>query len=520
MESLSRRMFVGGLGALIASGALATAAGCSPQSATDMADTGTTDTVKDDIVPDSTVECDILVIGAGASGLTAALQAAQLEARTICLEATGDVGGNAFGIEGIFGVDSSMCKAQNLDVSAGALIRKEMDQSQYRCNSLALTDLVHASGENIDWMLDNGILFDRVDTYVGDLPVFHYFTTGSGAESFIAPLRAAAEKAGAEFVFNAHADALATDENGRVCGAFATDANGVTRYDAKAVIVATGGFADNIELRSQIGYTEDTPVFGAPGRDGSGHTMCIEAGAASNLRNACGMGGVWVDGISFARGLSSVLNIIWVNENGERFVNEDLGMENPMGGANVLAQQERVYGLFDQALMEEYLAADSDNFSALLAGGEVPDQHEVLQQAIEKGIAFEAATLADLAAQIEVDEAMLQATVDRFNGFCAEGDDRDYGKGAPFLVPYGEGPFYAIAISNGLATTLGSVRTDRNFSALDAEGNPIEGLYVVGVEGAMLWASLYTMNISGSACANNVHSGRIAAQHAAKTCLA
>lgn len=514
MTTISRRGFIGGASVALAAGMMAGVVGCAPKGSEEsnaLSETGT------NVTPDEERECDILVIGAGASGLSASLEAALSGAKVVCVEGTAQAGGNAFGIEGVFGVGSKMCREANIDVSTGALVRKEMDMSQYRGSSLALVDMIHASGENIDWLVDNGVLFDRVDTYVGELPVFHWFATGSGAESFIAPLYDACVKAGVEFVFETHGDSLVVNEEGHVVGAIVTGDTCI-QYNAKAVIVATGGFADNKELLAEIGFGEDTPIFGAPGHDGSGHIMCVDAGAASNLKNASPMGGVWVDGVSFAKGLSSVFNIIWVNENGERFVNEDLGTENPMGGAHALKAQERVYGIFDNALMEEYLAADGEAFAALLAG-EQTDQHEVLEEAIAKGIAFKASTLDELASLIEVDGSTFAATMDRFNELCQTGDDRDFGKAAPFLAAYGEGPYYAIRISDGLACILGSVVTDRNFNALTEDKRVIEGLYVTGLEGAMLWANLYTMNISGSCCANNVYSGRKAAQHALEHCV-
>lgn len=515
MTTISRRSFIGGTSMMLAAGMMAGMAGCAFKGSSESETPGAAAAT---VAPDEERECDILVIGAGASGLTASLEAALSSAKVVCVEGTPQAGGNAFGIEGVFGVGSKMCREANIDVSTGALVRKEMDMSQYRGSSLALVDMIHASGENIDWLVDNGVLFDRVDTYVGDLPVFHWFATGSGAESFIAPLYDACVKAGVEFVFETHGDSLVVSEDGRIIGAMVTNNGNCIQYNAKAVIVATGGFADNKELLAEIGFGEDTPIFGAPGHDGSGHIMCVNAGAASNLQNASPMGGVWVDGVSFAKGLSSVFNIIWVNENGERFVNEDLGTENPMGGAHCLKSQERVYGIFDNALMEEYLSADGEAFAALLAG-EKTDQHEVLEEAIAKGIAFKAETLDELAKLIEIDGTTFAATIKRFNDNCKTGEDRDFGKSPAFLASYGDGPYYAIRISDGLACILGSVVTDRNYNALTEDKQPIEGLYVTGLEGAMLWANLYTMNISGSCCANNVYSGRTAARHAIEHCI-
>ena len=120
----------------------------------------------------------------------------------------------------------------------------------------------------------------------------------------------------------------------------------------------------------------------------------------------------------------------------------------------------------------------------------------------------------ELAELMGVDAAALSATVERYNGYCDEGVDEDYGKPAELLMPVRQAPFYAVHITIDVQVSIGSIATDRSFRALSEAGEPIKGLYVVGVEGAMLWANVYTMNIAGGCNANNVYSGRVAARHA------
>ena len=82
-----------------------------------------------------------------------------------------------------------------------------------------------------------------------------------------------------------------------------------------------------------------------------------------------------------------------------------------------------------------------------------------------------------------------------------------------------EGTVYAVEIKSSLGKTMGSLKTDRNFNVVDEQAEPIAGLYAVGVEGAMIWANVYTMNISGSCGAHNIYSGRTAVLHAVETRL-
>ena len=237
--------------------------------------------------------------------------------------------------------------------------------------------------------------------------------------------------------------------------------------------------------------------------------MLVAAGAKSIRDRTAYLSAMSVHGLpdffndgrfSFLIGVASPY-ALWVNENGERFTNEDFA------GGNVMLMTLPTRGngdtnvIFDKATMETYTGGDE---VAL----------EQLQQGLDNGEIRQADTLEELAEKIGVDADALEATVARYNGYCDEGADEDYGKPAELLAPVAEAPFYAVHITIDVQVSIGSVETDRSFRAIDESGQAIEGLYVVGVEGAMLWAGVYTMNIAGACNANNVYSGRVAARHA------
>ena len=157
--------------------------------------------------------------------------------------------------------------------------------------------------------------------------------------------------------------------------------------------------------------------------------------------------------------------------------------------------------VLDSAMMETYSNGND----------EIYDQIEMGKEA---GSIFQADTIEELAEAMGVPADTLKATFDEYNGMCEAKSDHNYGKNADALVAFEKAPFYALRISHGLNSTIGSIYTDRSFHALDENMEPIEGLYVVGVEGAMLWSNLYTINVSGGCNANNVNSGRTAARDA------
>lgn len=518
MENVTRRAFVGGMGALLAAGA-AVASGCAPQggeNAQKLSETG--DEQRALPTPDETVECDIAVVGAGCSGLAACVQAAEAGASVICIEAKNVAGGAAGGVEGLFAVNSQIQKDQNISVSMGEMIRTELEQNQYRNSGLVLRDLVKASGEDIDWLVTKGVRFGKVDNYVGYHPIFHWFETGTGAESYIVPMNETAIQEGVEFMLETHADELIRDEAGVVTGLFATKGDGtVVQVNAKAVVLATGGYAERLDLLAEFGYTEENCIPTTMGCDGSGHDMAIAVGGASNTSNMGMLGGTTVPDLpaffeggyfcSVMNSLSNIPWVLWVNEKGERFVNEDLSLANHMITANPIRMCRRAYILMDEAMMNDYVNGDEQGLKELEDG-----------QA--KGIIVKASSWDELAQAIEAESPTLRETVEEYNRCCEAQDDSDFGKAPEFLRALAsEGTVYAVEVKSSLGKTMGSLKTDRNFNVVDDEANPIEGLYAVGVEGAMIWANVYTMNISGSCGAHNVYSGRTAVMHAMETRL-
>lgn len=460
--------------------------------------------------PDTTVDCDIAVVGAGASGLCTAVQAAQLGANVVCLESQPASGGNINGVEGCFGIGSSMQKEQGIEIDPGATIRSELAASQCRASGLGYVDMVHASGENIDWLIENGVTFGGVDCDKGDIMVFHRFASGTGAADFTQPMTAKAEELGVMFMYETAATSLVKGDNGAVTGVLAEGPDGSVQVNAKAVIVATGGFAQNEELMAGVALNKHVTYGGFPGHDGSGHLMCVDAGARSYRDRAAmlvafdieGTPGYYSGGLfAFVFGVGAPY-AVWVNQNGERFINEDCAATNPMLMCMPHLEQQESYAVIDSAMLATYAGDNLDTALEQIEGG------------IEFGSIYKADTIAELAEATGL--AGLEATIEEYNGFAAAGSDSNFGKDPSALVAVAEAPFYALRVSSGLNSTIGSIYTDRSFHALDDDMNPIEGLYVVGVEGAMLWSNLYTINVSGGCNANNVNSGRVAAQDACK----
>lgn len=510
-NGISRRNFVKGFTvAGLGTAALAGLAGCAPSNtaSSEEASGGNEGASKTfDVV--ETKECDICVIGAGASGLAAAVEAAQGGASVICLESQGVTGGNINGVEGCFGIGSQMQKDLDIEIDPGATIASELAASQMRVSGPGYVDMMHASGENIDWLVENGVQFGGVDVDKGTIMVFHRFPSGHGAADYAEPMTAKAEELGVEFVLETKAHTLIKNESGVVTGVYADGDDGTIQVNAKAVIVATGGFAQNEELMAGVSENEYFTYGGMEGHDGSGHLMCVEAGARSYRDRSAmlmafdieGTPGYYDGGLfAFVLGVAAPY-AVWVNQDGERFCNEDCAATNAMCMCMPHMTYLETFCVLDSAMMETYSNGND----------EIYDQIEMGKEA---GSIFQADTIEELAEAMGVPADTLKATFDEYNGMCEAKSDHNYGKNADALVAFEKAPFYALRISHGLNSTIGSIYTDRSFHALDENMEPIEGLYVVGVEGAMLWSNLYTINVSGGCNANNVNSGRTAARDA------
>ena len=300
MENLSRRSFLalGTLGA--ASAAAAGLAGCAPQTkgsaSTDLATTGnrSSEPINSsgiEVNPDEVVEVietNIVIVGSGLSGLAAAVQAAENGDDFILLEAQATLGGNGQGVEGTFAVDSRFQKEQNIQVDRSIIMQEELGKTQWVADGLLYKDLCDNSAANIEWLVDQcGCeLEGTIDNYpfgvsVGSVDTFHWWKDGAAYVGYVMPMQQKLRDAAADIRLNNRALEFSYDENGAINGVYAIDAFGdLVQYQAKAVIVATGGFADDDRRMTKWGFDLTTlERIGTPGHFGDGINMTIAAGA-------------------------------------------------------------------------------------------------------------------------------------------------------------------------------------------------------------------------------------------------
>ncbi|SHN74694.1 FAD-dependent oxidoreductase [Desulfitobacterium chlororespirans] len=510
IKGVSRRTFLKGAVGVAGVTALGLS-GC-----TSNVQTESTGTTKKAFKADEVISCDIVIIGVGASGLAAAVEAGEAGAKVVCIEGQSTAGGGARGVEGCFAVGSRMQKEQGIKIpSLGKLVREELETGQFRSSGEGYIDLIKNSGENLDWLLDHGVKFGEIGSGDKSNPhpnqVFHYYESGAGAQDYVVPMLAAAEKAGVRFMYKTKGESLIMDEAGAAKGVYASTGDGKTlQINASSVIVATGGFAENLEYVAENGInTEYYHYEGFPGSDGSGNRMVVEAGGANNRQNAAylnilsikGLPGYFQNGkFSFWIGVAAPY-AIWVNEKGRRFVNEDFAGENPMSMAIPVRSTKKTFIVMDQALMDKFTDGDAEAIKQL-------------QDGLNSGEIVSGNSVDELAKAMNVDPANLNETFERYNASCKQQDDAGFGKDPSALISFNPGSLYGLHVGYSITAAIGSIKTDNNFNAIDTKGNPIKGLYVVGIEGTMLWANMYTFKVGGTCNGNNINSGRTAAKNA------
>lgn len=509
---LSRRSFLG-VAAACGLAAGAGLAGCAPKPDDDpTAQENEQEQPDKNMAPTDikeTLDADVLVVGLGMSGLAAAVQAASNGAKVIGIEKMNATGGNGIGVEGIFAVGSSLEVEQGIEIDPAEIVRGELEASQWASGGDLWLDLVHSSGGNVDWLMEQGVKFSGVvDDYHGNsaYPDFHWFDGDVASSGYIPQMTDKAKELGVDMLLETPAVGLIQDGQGAVTGAYAeSKERGTLQINAKSVILATGSWGQSKDYISQRGFMYDNVRYGGvDGHEGDGITMASAAGArnfvSNSTFNCTNTIGEFEFKSTFIWNAGGGGTCLFVNENGDRFINEDFAQNNFELQSVPAMTQKQMYTVFDRAILETWLK-------------DAPDELDTVDNANDEALA-KADTIEEAAKAIGLDADALKATVDQYNRLASAGVDTDFGKAPEFLVPITQPPFYVGKLTQELLVGIGGIETNRHGQALDHDKNPIAGLYAIGTDGCMLYRNIYTINVGGTCNANNINSARNAANHA------
>jgi urocanate reductase len=453
---------------------------------------------------EKTYDFDIVIIGAGGAGLSAAVSAAENGATNIVvLEKMPGIGGNTVRSGGLYNcADPVRQPRQNIEDSPEKHYEQTLAGGDNVGDPVLIRTMTYKGFDTLCWLENLGMNFlPEVSQATGALwPRSHQATEPAGIP-FIDCLYDKAKANGTEFFIETKAESLIV-KDGRVVGVEAVNATGDKLiFNAKqAVINAAGGYGANVEMRMQANPALDkrVPTTNHPGATGDGILMATAIGAAT-----VGMDYVQVHPLATpgsgalngrARRTGGVDSIIVVNKEGLRFVNE--GERRDVLTAAILDQTDGVvYEINDAQIV-----------------GEVNQWGENVEIMIERGRVFKADTLEELAAMLGIDGAALVKTVETFNGYVDQKNDPEYGR-TLWDLKIEKAPFYGVKRSPSVHHTMGGLKINANAQVLNTENAIIPGLFACGeVTGGIHGSN----RLGGNAITDIMVFGRIAGQNAAK----
>ena len=494
---------------------------------------------------DVTKEADIVVVGAGGAGMTAAIVAANEGKSVIIVESQSAAGGNSvratggmnaaktdYQDENTFeesaGVEKTLASAEayadNEDIQAlVATVKKQWEEYQANptgyfdsvelmeldtmiggkgINNIELVKtLAENSADSIEWLSSIGADLKNVGQFGGaSVKRIHRPVNDEGkvvsVGSYIIPiLEQKVEEEGVEVLYNTTANKILM-EDGKAVGIEAEGKTGnKVTINASAVIIATGGFGANNDMVSeQNSALKGYITTNANGAQGQGITM-----ATANDVNAAtvDMDQIQLHPTVHVEGDNAVLiteglrgdGAILVNQSGERFTDE-------VGTRDVVSAAEN---------------EQEGGYSWLIIDQKMADASAVIQGYIEKGYAVTGETYEELAKEMGTDEATFATTMEEWNT-CVENKKDDKFNRTTFADKLDTAPYYAIKVQPGVHHTMGGLVINTNAEVLDTDNNVISGLFAAGeVTGGVHGAN----RLGGNAVADFVVFGRIAGASAA-----
>lgn len=551
---LDRRNFLKGAlatGAVAAAGAALTS--CSPASSdsgsADSADSTTggeakhTWEVKPKPITDiaETKSYDIVIVGAGLAGISAAESAARSGAKVAVVERASGI--SIRGVD-VGNIGSNFHKSEGFDIDWHIPARQLHADSRQKTNYELISVWASRSGEVFDYLeklgepigvsmthaLSGTAKYDGWDQLDSQWRVYPdavsfvrgdetYDVRGDGKSvnwTLGEMLYDSAVENGAEFIFDTHAEQLVGDAESGITGVIASTKDGKNiQYDgAKAVILATGDIGGNqemIDAFAPIANRADANTYTPEGcNTGDGVLMGCWAGAALQKSTAAPMIHQFTAD-SLALNLTSFI-MCWlaVDSEGKRY-GAEMPFEPMLTNARMNTPGNVAWSLFDADYPTYVQKQQATRYDRFMDGVE-----DIMADWEQKGTLVKADTIEELAEKIDVPAENLKATIERYNELAASGDDVDFGVPANFLAPVQTAPFYATKNVCSLLTIPFGLHVNAESQVLTEDDKVIKGLYAIGNVQGDFFGDDYPVHFPGVSHGRCVTFGELVGQAIAK----
>ena len=526
MSELTRRSFLKGMLAVGASAAAFGLTGAVPAVAHAEGEAAEEKTIAE------VLEKDIVIVGAGAAGMLAAYAAGKEGAENVLVISNSPNANTTNGsmVSGTCAVQTPITEAAGETMTVEGLYDRMITFAHWTVNARLLKTCVNSMPGTIAIFDEMGIPTtlgaDRYSIGFMDVHLFNDGTKGEKIQKYVE------ENFGVEFMFSTEAQELVMDGD-KVCGVIATNAAGeYIQINAKAVILACGGYIANEEMVKEVYGDMDIVPLSTPFQTGKGIKMAQAAGAFRESTHGMGLSDIVGShkNAGFNLGQNMLLGVglyggLLVDQYGKRFMNEYmLANESMAGGGEATLHVKDYHTILSQKVIDalgtssyyDYIGRPEFWYSGmLLYSRPMENLEECLQSAFDQGWAIKADSIEELAELAGMPE--LVETVHTYDEMVRNGEDTVFGKRKEMMIEVEDGnaPYYMFHFNPGAFNTFGGCRTDEFTRALRADFSVIEGLYIAGVENGSLYSRPY-YDVGGTCSGLAYASGRLAGEQAAK----
>ncbi len=493
-----------------------------------------------------TLDCDVVVVGAGGSGATAAVTVAESGKKVIVLEKAGNPGGTSIIASGIYASDSKKQAEAGIVCRTSDVYEWWQNYVSWLNDSNLTWKFFKKSASTIEWLEERGFEFKIVPNvqkvHADSFETYHAFLDDGKRLQYMKTLLSGVEKNGGQILYETRAEKILM-KDGRAVGVVAKAADGtMLTVNAKAVVVATGGFGANPDIVAEVSGGVKMSSLNSGTQTGDGQKMAREAGAGGADQRYIHYHGVDMpfeiigaaatsgDGSKGATGgIDSVNHLanypggLWVNKKGSRFISESLCYDSALVANATYRAGGDYYVVIDAKSLKALEAKGSsglgiNNSPERLAGFPLAPVNQPwtglasqFETAIKLRGGFKADSIAGLAKAMGMEPAVLEKTVAAYNAVCAAKSDEQFGKEAQYLIPVSEGPYYAALGRTVQLGGLGGISTDDRLNATTPAGKAIPGLYAAGSDVNGIYNNVYPL-IEGVTAGWAYNSGRIAGE--------